>query len=111
MQAYSWEPSLLSLAHEAVNSVVPTRDGVSFEEKALTTAYAHAASITATHSRSFHLASSLLPPDKRRSARALYAFCRHLDDRVDENTHQDSSRIESELFGLAPSKSVGPPPG
>ncbi|MEA1830674.1 phytoene/squalene synthase family protein [Methylobacterium durans] len=35
-------------------------------------------------SRSFHAASLLLPPDTRRAAYGLYAFCRHSDDAVDE---------------------------
>ncbi|MGL3608591.1 phytoene/squalene synthase family protein [Rhizobium sp. G187] len=35
-------------------------------------------------SRSFHLASLLLPRSTRRAARALYAFCRHSDDLIDE---------------------------
>lgn len=83
MQVHSWEPSLLSLAYEAVHSVVPAREQFDMESEALTHAYAHAAAVTSMHSRSFYLASSLLPRDKRRAARALYAFCRRVDDIVD----------------------------
>jgi phytoene synthase len=39
--------------------------------------------IVRTHARTFWLASHFLPPDKRRSAYALYAFCRVADDLVD----------------------------
>ncbi|THV23774.1 phytoene/squalene synthase family protein [Peteryoungia ipomoeae] len=35
-------------------------------------------------SKSFHLASLLLPRETRRAARALYAFCRHSDDLIDD---------------------------
>ena len=40
--------------------------------------------VTRQHSRTFSLASGLLPPDKRRAARALYAFCRTSDDLIDK---------------------------
>lgn len=40
--------------------------------------------ITRKHSRSFFLSSQLLPAEKRRAIRALYAFCRTSDDLVDQ---------------------------
>jgi phytoene synthase len=46
-------------------------------------AYAMCAAITREHSRSFFLSSQLLPAEKRRAIRALYAFCRTSDDLVD----------------------------
>ena len=85
-QPYTWELPLLSRAHEGLNSVAvtgPTGQVLAAAEE-LEAAYAACAGLTAEHSRSFHLASSLLPPDKRRAARALYAFCRISDDMVDE---------------------------
>ena len=82
MQARSWEPSLLSLAYEAVHSVVPPRDEVQYEQKLWNAPMHMSASITSVHSRSFYLATALLPAEKRRSARALYAFCRRVDDLV-----------------------------
>ena len=36
------------------------------------------------HSKSFYVATMLLPPPKRRAIRVLYAFCRQSDDIVDE---------------------------
>lgn len=79
----TWEHSLLSLAHEARHSLVspllPSRRNTAL----LKQAYAHCEAITAQHSRSFHLASGLLPADKQQAARALYAFCRTSDDIVD----------------------------
>ncbi|GLC28026.1 phytoene/squalene synthase family protein [Roseisolibacter agri] len=41
------------------------------------------ARIVQGHARTFHYASWLLPPEKRRAAYALYAFCRVADDLVD----------------------------
>ena len=43
-------------------------------------------------SRSFHAASLLLPRDVRRSALALYAFCRVSDDLVDEGNDARATR-------------------
>lgn len=49
----------------------------------LAAAYEHCANITRQNSKTFYLASALLPPEKRRAARALYAFCRVTDNLVD----------------------------
>jgi len=50
----------------------------------LTEAYRSCFEITRKHSRSFFLSSQLLPAEKRRAVRALYAFCRISDDLVDQ---------------------------
>jgi 15-cis-phytoene synthase len=86
LKIHAWEHSLLSLAHEAWHStsappVLPIQTAAELAQ-----AYEKCASLTATHSRSFHMASHLLPAEKRRSARALYAFCRVTDDLVDERS-------------------------
>lgn len=39
---------------------------------------------TRHHAKSFFFASFPLPPEKKRAAYAVYAFCRHADDLVDE---------------------------
>ena len=44
---------------------------------------AHSRQIVRAHARTFWLASHFLTPEKRRSAFALYAFCRVADDLVD----------------------------
>ncbi|MCS6898317.1 MAG: phytoene/squalene synthase family protein [Myxococcales bacterium] len=53
---------------------------------------AHCEEWIRTHSRSFYLASWLLPPDIRVSSWALYAFCRRSDDAVDEGVQGESAR-------------------
>ncbi|TYC61792.1 phytoene/squalene synthase family protein [Rhodobacterales bacterium] len=71
---------------EAVNS-----QGLSAPSRGLTYGFSgHEADLKACAaairigSKSFHLASLFLPSDTRRAAQALYAFCRHADDLVDD---------------------------
>lgn len=84
----SWEAPLLSLAHEALHDWVTAtavhHRPVLNDPTLLNQAYAHCSAITAENSRSFYMASALYPADKRRAARALYAFCRVADDLIDE---------------------------
>lgn len=47
--------------------------------------------IARSHARTFYLASLFLPPEKRRGAFALYAFCRLADDMVDESMRPGAS--------------------
>lgn len=49
----------------------------------LPAAYTACREITRQHSKSFFLATRLLPPAKRSAMEALYAFCRTSDDMVD----------------------------
>jgi phytoene synthase len=51
----------------------------------LADAYRTCRAITREHSKSFFLASRLLPQPKRSAMEALYAFCRTSDDTVDHN--------------------------
>lgn len=79
----AWERPLLSMAYGA-NHYTAAQTAVSeYDPELLRQAYQYCDSVTAVHSRSFHLSSSLLPAPKRRAARALYAFCRVTDDIVD----------------------------
>jgi phytoene synthase len=39
--------------------------------------------MTKHHAKTFYFASHTLPPEKRAHAYAVYAFCRHVDDRID----------------------------
>src|SRR5689334_1611250 len=81
-----WENQLLALA-----GTVPyphSRPFFSYwaGDASLRKAYRHAEMITSQHSKSFYLASGLLPEEKRSAVRALYAFCRTVDDIVDESS-------------------------
>jgi phytoene synthase len=49
----------------------------------LDAAFAHCAAIAARHGKSYHLATRLLPPDRRPAVHALYAAARTADDLVD----------------------------
>ena len=86
----NWENQLLALAGNI--SHPPARPFFSYwaGDAALQKAYQQAEKITAAHSKSFHFASGLLPEEKRSAVRALYAFCRTVDDIVDESA--DSER-------------------
>jgi phytoene synthase len=53
-------------------------------QRAIQAAFASARNITRHHAKSFYFASFFLPKHKRRAAYAIYAFCRLVDDRIDE---------------------------
>ncbi|GAB4480108.1 MAG: phytoene/squalene synthase family protein [Anaerolineae bacterium] len=69
-------------------------------EQRLEAAYQTCDEITRRHSRSFYFSSSLLPPEKRRAARALYAFCRMSDNIVDSTHHHEQDRHSTCLHKL-----------
>lgn len=85
MQA-SWEHRLIELAgvtpHPRTKPIFSYWAG----DASLQKAYHQCAAITRQHSKSFSLASGLLPEEKRSAVRALYAFCRTVDDIVDRPT-------------------------
>jgi phytoene synthase len=82
LQQHTWETTLLGWAQHARESHIPS-ERVRADGDMLHAAYHHCEAITRIHSRTFYLSSALLPPDQRRAARALYAFCRVTDDAVD----------------------------
>ena len=88
----SWEHRLLALAFEGLESHVPA-EPVPAEAGILDIAYRHCEAITVEHSRTFFLASALLPYPKRRAVRALYAFCRISDDLVDRAEPDPKNKI------------------
>lgn len=85
MQAH-WERNLINLAgnipHPSGRPVFSYWAGDASLEKA----YALCGEVAAHHSKSFYMASGLLPEEKRSATRALYAFCRTVDDIVDEGS-------------------------
>ena len=82
MQAH-WEHRLLSLAGEAPHPAQSPILSYWADDLRMKSAYRACAAITARHSKSFDLAARLLPEPKQHAVRALYAFCRTVDDIVD----------------------------
>jgi phytoene synthase len=78
-----WEHQLLDWANEGLGSH-PAPAQAPLDGAALERAYHACADVTRRHSRTFTLASGLLPRVKCRAVRALYAFCRTTDDIVDQ---------------------------
>ena len=98
LQANSWENSLIARAFEGVDRHIPSGswrqtptllDRIELFE----IAYQRCDEITRINSRTFHLASSLLPQEKQRAVRALYAFCRISDDLVDRSQHAGNQQV------------------
>jgi 15-cis-phytoene synthase len=90
-----WEVRLLTAAQEALDSQ-SMQGRVETNSRDLREAYRVCEVMTRRHSKTFYLASALLPRDKRLAARALYAFCRITDDIVDDPA-KDSEQGVSEL--------------
>jgi phytoene synthase len=80
-----WENQLLALAGNVPHPSTQPFFSYWAGDASLRKAYTHAQEITREHSKSFYLASGLLPEEKRSAVRALYAFCRTVDDIVDED--------------------------
>jgi phytoene synthase len=94
MQA-QWEHRLIALAGKP--ALPPTAPFFSYwaGDHTLQKAYQQCSRVTAQHSKSFYMASALLPEEKRAAVRALYAFCRTVDDIVDEQEGEDrEARLE-----------------
>jgi 15-cis-phytoene synthase len=81
-----WENRLINMAGKITHP--STRPVFSYwaGDASLEKAYELCGRIAANHSKSFYMASMLLPEEKRSAVRALYAFCRTVDDIVDEST-------------------------
>jgi len=94
MQA-SWENHLLDLAGNVSHPSTKPLYSYWAGDAALVSAYLACAEITAQHSKSFYLATELLPEEKRSAIRALYAFSRTVDDIVDQPGEEDrASRLD-----------------
>jgi 15-cis-phytoene synthase len=92
LQTHTWERTLLSLAHEAHQPELTT-NSLQIDAAIVEQAYAYCESLITIHSKSFFLASGLLPLQKRRAVRALYAFCRVTDDIVDRATGDSALQL------------------
>jgi phytoene synthase len=72
-------------------------------ESSLAASFAASRRITRRHAKSFYFASHALPVVKREAAYAVYAFCRHADDLLDESavaTAAGRERFEQQLGDL-----------
>jgi 15-cis-phytoene synthase len=93
LQTHAWESALLLRAHEAGRNdhcYLHSR----FSAELLERAYLYCEAATAFHSKSFYLASKLLPLEKRRAVQALYAFCRETDDLVDCGSGERQNQLD-----------------
>jgi 15-cis-phytoene synthase len=93
LQIHTWEGALLSLAHEARHSDCAVNQ-IEIDDPTLRQAYDYCESLIGRHSKSFLLASALLPAEKRQAVRALYAFCRVTDDIVDRPTGDSTVQLD-----------------
>jgi phytoene synthase len=80
----SWEQALLAKATLALENYFPMHSRPINRTDALAQAYAYCEHITRENSRTFYIATALMPREKRQAIRALYAFCRVSDDMVDK---------------------------
>ena len=88
----SWEHQLLNLAGKVSHPASRPHYSYWAGDAALHRAYIQCDVITKQHSKSFYFASQLLPEERRSAVRALYAFCRTVDDIVDESQASDRQR-------------------
>jgi phytoene synthase len=103
---WSWEPSLWRLAEQGSRRRSPDGAGGGVGRVDLASAYALADEVTRRHSRSFSLASALLPRTSRQAIRSLYAFCRFTDDIVD-GANTTSAISDLELWRNGAVRSLG----
>ncbi|MEO8479028.1 MAG: squalene/phytoene synthase family protein [Gemmatimonadota bacterium] len=66
----------------------------------LTESYARAERVTAEWAKSFHFASRFLPVEKKLAIFALYDFCRHADNLVDERGARPVDEVRLDLANL-----------
>ena len=93
LQAQVWERHLLNMANEALEK---GNESV-FEHHVPDEVYHLCKDITRRNSKTFFMASGLLPDGKRQAVRALYAFCRVSDDLVDRPASDSASGTASTL--------------
>ncbi|MEO6587944.1 MAG: phytoene/squalene synthase family protein [Pyrinomonadaceae bacterium] len=56
----------------------------SLQDDSIEKAYSYCESVTKSHAKSFFFAAKFLPKHKRKAVYPIYAFCRHVDDEIDE---------------------------
>ncbi len=87
----AWDRNLLAQAHVDLNIDHHMELSPQFSGESIKSTYRYCKVLTSIHSKSFFMASALLPKEKRRAIRALYAFCRTTDDIIDtQGTYGES---------------------
>ena len=78
-------------------------------------AYKYCESVTKLHAKSFYFAAKFLPKHKRKAVYPIYAFCRHVDDEIDEIGEVDETQAvktveiwKSNLLNLYQTKEQNP---
>jgi phytoene synthase len=54
-------------------------------------AYQYCERVTRRHAKSFYFAAKFLPVHKQRAVYPIYAFCRHVDDEIDETGDEEAA--------------------
>ena len=99
----TWERRLYDLAHDtpcSTTEITKPRGSIILNHIHQDAVEACEA-ITAEHSRSFFLASGLLPDVKRRAMRVLYAFCRTADNLADGEVDEPAARLRELRMGIS----------
>lgn len=93
--APSWEQRLLAFSQDesCTSREAHVPGPLKVVDRALHEAIKTCEAITAEYSHSFYLATSLLPREKRRAVRVLYAFCRTADNLIDGKVDQPAARL------------------
>lgn len=88
----TWENRLLAQAYAPLENIL--RHEVEWlSERDQQRAYLHCEALTREHSRTFYVASALLPLEQRQAIRALYAFCRVSDDLIDQDSAEKEAKF------------------
>lgn len=93
VQLNAWEHRLLAQAYVPLENRFRHDVELLVNRSQQERAYLHAGTITREHSRTFFIASGLLPRGERRAIRALYAFCRVSDDLVDRQEGDREAKL------------------
>jgi phytoene synthase len=93
VQIDAWESRLLAHAYAPLENRLRHDANLLINRAQYRRAYHHCEAMTRRHSRTFYMASGLLPYDQRLAIRALYAFCRVSDDLVDQNAADRATQL------------------
>lgn len=76
------------------------------QQEQIKAAYAHCRGVTQRSSRTFYWGSLFLPPPKRHAVWVIYAFCRIVDDIVDEIVQPGAPRIGHLSGAVSPEREL-----